>query len=93
MFLIEAVEEPVLKESRAQRPTLVARGAEVEGGVDLAVIGGEEGGGGSAVEEEVGLGDGGGVRVTAGLAVWRVITHFMGTMRREGRRWMRAVSG
>ena len=60
MFLIEAVEEPVLKESRAQGPNLVARGAEVEGRVDLAAIGDEEGGGGSAVEEEVGLGDGAG---------------------------------
>ena len=47
MFLIEAVEEPVLEESRAQWPNLLASGAEVEGGVDLAVIGGEEGGGGA----------------------------------------------
>jgi hypothetical protein len=56
VFLVKAVEEPVLKEGRAQGPGLVAGGAEGEGGVDLAVGGGEEGGRGGALEELVDLG-------------------------------------
>lgn len=51
----------MLKESRAQGPDLLASGAEMDGGINLVVIGSEEGGGRGALEEEVGLGDGAGL--------------------------------